>query len=124
MDQQRAAAPSGNLVISEEVIASIAVNAAKDVEGVAALLPRPVEVRNVLRPHEGIRRLVNIAAADNEIRIHLYLRLRSGARLPVVCDRVQASVKDAVQSMTGRVVSRVDVSVLGIDFSKKMDQKQ
>ena len=30
MDQQRAAAPSGNLVISEEVIASIAVNAAKD----------------------------------------------------------------------------------------------
>ncbi|HIR52980.1 MAG TPA: Asp23/Gls24 family envelope stress response protein [Candidatus Onthovicinus excrementipullorum] len=124
MDNQRASAPSGNLVISEEVIASIAVNAAKDVEGVASLVPRPANVRTALHFGEGVQRLVNIAVADNEIRIHLYLRLKSGAKLPFVCDRVQSRVKDAVQSMTGRIVSRVDVSVLGIDFSQKMDHQE
>lgn len=124
MNNQRATAPSGSLVISEEVIASIAVNAAKDIDGVAALVPRPVDVRSALRLGEGVQRFVTIAAADNEIRIHLYIRLKSGAKLPVVCDKVQSSVKDAVQSMTGKIVSRVDVSVMGIDFSRKMDPEQ
>ena len=123
MKNQSASALSGSLVISEEVIASIAVNAAKDVNGVAALLPRPADVRSALRIREGIQRFVGIAAADNELRLHLYIRLKSGAKLPAVCEKVQSGVKDAVQSMTGKVVSRVDVSVLGIDFSQKMDQE-
>lgn len=124
MDNQRASTPSGNLVISEEVIGAIAVNAAKDVEGVAALLPRPADVRSALRIGDGVLRLVNIAAVDSEIKIHLYIKLKSGAKLPLVCEKVQTRVKDAVQSMTGRVVSRVDVSVLGIDFTQKVENEQ
>lgn len=124
MDNQRTSAPAGNLVISEEVIASIAANAAKDIDGVAALLPRPADVRSALRIGDGVRRLVNIAAVDNEIKIHLYIKLKSGARLPLVCEKVQGSVKDAVQSMTGRIVSHVDVSVLGIDFTQKVENKE
>lgn len=124
MDNQRTSAPAGNLVISEEVIASIAANAAKDIDGVAALLPRPADVRSALRIGDGVRRLVSIAAVDNEIKIHLYIKLKSGARLPLVCEKVQSSVKDAVQSMTGRIVSRVDVSVLGIDFAQKVENKE
>lgn len=124
MDNQRTSTPAGNLVISEEVIASIAVNAARDIDGVAALLPRPADVRSALRIGDGVLRLVNIAAVDNEIKIHLYIKLKSGAKLPLVCEKVQSSVKDAVQSMTGRVVSRVDVSVLGIDFTQKVENKE
>lgn len=124
MDNQRTSAPAGNLVISEEVIASIAANAAKDIDGVAALLPRPADVRSALRIGDGVRRLVNIAAVDNEIKIHLYIKLKSGSRLPLVCEKVQGSVKDAVQSMTGRIVSHVDVSVLGIDFTQKVENKE
>ena len=124
MDNQRTSTPAGNLVISEEVIASIAVNAARDIDGVAALLPRPADVRSALRIGDGVLRLVNIAAVDNEIKVHLYIKLKSGAKLPLVCEKVQSSVKDAVQSMTGRVVSRVDVSVLGIDFTQKVENKE
>lgn len=124
MDNQRTSTPAGNLVISEEVIASIAANSARDIDGVAALLPRPADVRSALRIGDGVLRLVNIAAVDNEIKIHLYIKLKSGAKLPFVCEKVQSSVKDAVQSMTGRVVSRVDVSVLGIDFTQKVENKE
>lgn len=124
MDNQRTSTPAGNLVISEEVIASIAANSARDIDGVAALLPRPADVRSALRIGDGVLRLVNIAAVDNEIKIHLYIKLKSGAKLPLVCEKVQSSVKDAVQSMTGRVVSRVDVSVLGIDFTQKVENKE
>lgn len=93
MDNQRTSAPAGNLVISEEVIASIAANAAKDIDGVAALLPRPADVRSALRIGDGVRRLVSIAAVDNEIKIHLYIKLKSGARLPLVCERYRAASK-------------------------------
>lgn len=124
MENPKTSVPAGNLVISEEVIGSIAVNAARDVEGVAALLPRPAGVRSALRLGDGVLRLVDISAADSEVKIRLYIKLKSGAKLPQVCEKVQGRVKDAVQSMTGRVVSRVDISVLGIDFAQKVESEQ
>ena len=77
---------SSEYVISEEVLATIAANAAKDVEGVARLGSRPADLIDLVHT----------------------------AKIQEVCRNVQTAVKEAIQNMTGRVVTRVDVSVTGI----------
>ena len=51
---------------------------------------------------------------DYDIRVHVYIDLVSTAKIQPVCKAVQDAVKQAIQNMTGRVVTRVDVSVTGI----------
>ena len=46
--------------------------------------------------------------------LHVYIDLVHTAKIQEVCRNVQTAVKEAIQNMTGRVVTRVDVSVTGI----------
>ena len=39
----------------------------------------------------------------------------------VVSERIQRSVKEAVQNMTGIVVAKVNIFVVGIDFEEKAE---
>ncbi len=61
---------------------------------------------------------VRVTTADNEIKLHLYINIASNAKIPVVCSSVQQAVKNAVQSMTGRIVTKVNISIAGIDFNE------
>ena len=109
----------GGLVISDEVIAAIAVNAAKDIDGVAGFVPRAPGLVRVALGLGADSRCVRVLSGENEIRISVNILLADGARIPVVAAAVQRGVKNAVQSMTGRVVSRVDVGIAGIEFDKQ-----
>lgn len=51
---------------------------------------------------------------ENETIVDVYLNLRLGARIPDVAGEVQHSVKVAVQSMTGKPVTKVNIHVAGI----------
>ena len=55
---------------------------------------------------------------ENEIKLHLYLLLKGGTKIPAVSAQVQRAVKNAVQNMTGRVVTKVNISIVGVDFSE------
>ena len=103
----------GGLVISDEVLAAIAVAAARSVEGVSAIVPRASELTRVLKKD---LRFVKITGSEAEISIELLLRLRADARLVTVAGRVQRVVKEALQSMTGRAVARVNLKIMGVDF--------
>ncbi|NCC87228.1 MAG: Asp23/Gls24 family envelope stress response protein [Clostridia bacterium] len=109
---------SGGLVISEEVIASIAMNAAEDVEGVSSFALRPTDVQTVFKIGGESLKHVKVTIVDNEIKLHLYINIASNAKIPIVCASVQQAVKNAVQSMTGKMVTKVNVSVAGIDFNE------
>ena len=91
MEENKTVDNIGNLVISEDVIASIALNAAKDVEGVSSFAARTPDVHSTFKLGEG--------AAD-----------------------IQKNVKNAVQSMTGKMVSKVNVSIAGMDIKPESEK--
>ncbi|MDR3314185.1 MAG: Asp23/Gls24 family envelope stress response protein [Oscillospiraceae bacterium] len=114
MDDHDTGEPFSGLVISDEVLAAIAVTAAKDVDGVSALVPR-ADVTRLLRTGDSLR-YVKIGGGEADILLHLAIRIRAGARISSVAGELQKEVKNAVQNMTGRAVAKVNVSIAGADF--------
>ena len=106
------------VVVFEEVIAAIALNAAKDVEGVSGFAARPRDLQALLHIGDDMLKSVRVWVNENEIKLHLYLLLKGGTKIPAVSAQVQRAVKNAVQNMTGRVVTKVNISIVGVDFSE------
>ena len=107
----------GSVIISEEVLASIATNAAKDVDGVSSFSNRPVDVVSTIRSGSlKVMSPVRVHQNGDDINISIYLNLEPNKKIRNVSQSVQKNVKEAVQNMTGRLVSKVNVIVAGIDF--------
>lgn len=113
---------SGNLVISDEVIATIAVTATKDIDGVSGLLSHPKNIQNVLKMGDGDLKYVDVVSTEADVKIQMNLEIKNGVRIPAVASEVQSAVKSAVQSMTGKVVSRVDINIASIVFENEPEQ--
>ena len=112
------AAPPGSVRVANEVIASIAAMAAREVEGV-----EDVDEANARHfgdwikretAHRGVR-----VVLDTEQKLHLdvFLTVDSGAILRDVAERVQDNVIEAVQRMLGLEVAEVNVFVSSIAFA-------
>ncbi len=113
----------GDLVLSEEVVAKIASVAAKDVPGVRGVVAAPADIKGLLRKARSIP-AVKVTNMENAMTIDISLRLAPGARIPDVAQAVQNGVKNAVQSMTGRVVGKVNVTIQDIDLSEEPARKK
>ena len=109
MEENKTVDNIGNLVISEDVIAAIALNAAKDVEGVSSFAARTPDVHSILRFGEDAIKSVRVLPSDNGVKIYIHVNITPGSE-------IQKNVKNAVQSMTGKMVSKVNVSIAGIDI--------
>ena len=110
---------SSELIISEEVIATIAANAVKDVDGVAGLGTKPVDIVSMFKPSTDGLKYVDVTVTSYDIRIHVYVILYSDHKISEVSSEIQRSVKQSIQNMTGRVVTRVDVAVTGCTVKNK-----
>ena len=102
----------GSCIISEDVIATIASTAALEVQGVASMAQRPTDIRGLIS--SSAAKSVKVVNNENETIIDVYVNLRLGARIQDVAGDVQHGVKVAVQSMTGKPVTKVNVHVAGI----------
>ena len=107
---------SGNLVISEDVIASIAVTASKDIEGVSGFASKPVKLQNFYKISDSASKSVEVTMTETDIKIHIYIKVTQDAKIPLVAEKVQQNIKNAVQNMTGTMVSEVDVTVSTVDL--------
>ncbi|MBQ8980923.1 MAG: Asp23/Gls24 family envelope stress response protein [Eubacterium sp.] len=109
----------GSVIISEDVLASIATNAAKDVDGVSSFSNRPVDVVSTIKSGSfKVMSPVRIHQNGDDITISIYLNLEPNKKIRAVSQNVQSNVKEAVQNMTGKLVSKVNVIVAGIDFEE------
>lgn len=117
MDDRQYTAPEGRCIISEEVIATIASTAALEVEGVAGLATRVPELRNLMG--SAASKAVAVINNENETVVDIYLNLKEGVRIPDVAGEVQREIKSAVQSMTGKPVTKINVHVAGIVLESK-----
>ncbi len=107
---------SGNLVISEDVIASIAVNASKDVEGVSGFAQRPINLQNFYKLADSASKYVDVTMSDTDIKVHIYVKVTQDAKIQPLAEKVQQNIKTAVQNMTGMMVSTVDVTISTADI--------
>lgn len=115
----------GELIISDEVVSSIAVNAAKDVDGVSSFHSGPVDVVNTIKQGSlKVMSPVRLIQDGDIFSISIYINLKPGVNFQTVATEVQSVVKEAVQNMTGKLVNKVNVIVAGIDFNESNDSDE
>ena len=107
-----------NLKISEDVVASIATIAAKEVEGVAELAVAPANLKGLFKS-KSIKTSVEVDLNDGVAIIDIYLKIKYGAKVQPVSNEIQKKVKDSVQNMTGIAVSKVNIHISGILIEDK-----
>jgi uncharacterized alkaline shock family protein YloU len=93
----------GEAVISHDVLASYAADAARQVDGVHGLVDGP-------RRHEGVR----VAEVDGAMAVEVHLSLDWGATAPDVAAEVQSRVVRYVVGTARLPVASVDVVVAWI----------
>jgi len=108
---------AGSLKISSDVVASIAEYAAKEVEGVCCLAPIVSNLGGWLLEKQTIKP-VSIHMNDGIATIDIRLLVEPNAKVPVLSRKLQEAVKDAVQSMTGIIVSNVNLYIAGVGMPR------
>ncbi len=91
----------GELVISNEVISSIDINAAKDVDGISSFYTGPVDVVSTIK--QGSLRVmspVRIMQDGDDFNISIYVNIAPGKKFQTVATEVQTAVKESIQNMT------------------------
>ncbi len=95
---------NGTVSINEEVITTVAAAALRDVEGV-------VNAKND-------KKAIRVTIGENSVAVDCGLVLLYGHSVVEIAKNVQNAVSNAIESMTGLKVSRVDVNVTGISMNK------
>lgn len=109
----------GSLKVSNEVIIKIAELAATEITGVASknqhlvVAETPIDIANkFITP-------IRVRLANDSCEIDISIVTVQGNKAVTVSEKVQESVKSAVQNMTGIAVSKVNVKVMGIQVKNE-----
>ncbi len=110
----------GKVVLSEEVIATIAGVAATECYGIVGMAARRVsDGLAELLGRENLARGVEVTLDGDRVSIELHVVVGYGTRIPEVARNVIDKVKYTVESSTGLKVTRVHVNVQGIRVSPR-----
>lgn len=106
----------GSLKISEEVIATIARLASDEIDGIESIgMPPQTSIRKLfLRPNRINPIKIDLIGEVAEVSLNVVIKY--GHKITTVAENVQSAVKEAVQSMTGIPVSKVNVNISGVSF--------
>ena len=113
--------PNGSLKISQDVIAAIAKYAADEIEGIYSLTASRLSIKNLNK--NSIKKIstkpVLINVNDEIATIDISVIVKAGCKIRPVAENLQKAVKDAVQTMCGITVAKVNVHVEGIQFEEE-----
>ena len=105
----------GEVMIADDVIATIAGLAATEVEGVSSMQGN---VTNELVGKLGMKNLtkgVHIKVTEAGVAVDLSVQMRYGYSIPKTCKVIQEKVKTAIENMVGLSVEVVNVHIVGVD---------
>ena len=106
----------GNLVISDEAVSSIVINAAKDVAGVIGFSNRPADVVTTIKKGSlKVMSPVRVLQDGDDLNISVYIVIESGKKIQPIAEEIQKAVKESVQNMTGKLVSKVNVIIASVE---------
>ena len=106
--------------ISDDVVQIIAGIAASEVEGVHALGNTIAGgIAEFLGGKKAVSRGVKAEIKENTAVIDVHIVVSYGVRIPDVAWNVQEKVKDAVETMTGLEILKVNINIDGIHIEKE-----
>ena len=113
---------NGAVKISEDVIASIVITAATEVDGVARVYQKiqPATKTAVPSCKHSVKG-VAITTLSDGVDLTVQIEVKLGYKIPDVSATVQKNVAESVKNMTGLVVNHVNVVVLGIVDATKSE---
>ncbi len=110
----------GKIQIADEVIAIIAGIAATEVEGVAGMSGNlSGDIVLEVLGKKNLSKGVKITVGQKEVSIDLNMVIKFGEKIPKVALEVQKRVQSAVETMTGLVVTDINLNITGIHFGKE-----
>lgn len=110
------------LSVNTQVLEKMAEIAAKEIEGVAGISKKAVDIKGAVKTKSAFKGVVaeNINGA---IKITVYICVKADVEVRKIAEAVQANVKDKIQTMTGSAVTAVKVVVADIDFPKAEEEE-
>lgn len=106
---------NGNVMISENVVATIVAHALTEVEGVGSLGIKPdIGIQDFDSKKHWGKSLKVMIAEDNTLAIDCSLMISYGYSVVDVAAAVQQSITNNVESMTGVKITNVNVNICGI----------
>lgn len=105
----------GEIMIADDVIATIAGVAATEVEGVFAMQGN---ITNELVGKLGMKNLtkgIHVNLTEDGVTVDLSVQMCYGYSIPKTCKEVQEKVKSAIENMVGLTVNVVNVHIVGVD---------
>ncbi len=104
---------NGRVMISEDVVAAIAVHSLNDIEGFAGLATKPgTDIAELFgMKNKGIKVTIT---EENELQIDCNVLVAYGQSVVTMAKTIQETVAGAVESTTNAKVLSVNVNVCGI----------
>ncbi|WP_408954652.1 Asp23/Gls24 family envelope stress response protein [Natroniella sp. ANB-PHB2] len=106
----------GAIRIANEVVSIIAGLAATEVEGVAGMSGGLAGGIAEMLGRKNLTKGVKVEVGETEAAIDLYVIMNYGVSIPDVSWKIQESVKNAIENMTGLDVVEVNIHVQGVSF--------
>ncbi|REJ19886.1 MAG: Asp23/Gls24 family envelope stress response protein [Paenibacillaceae bacterium] len=107
---------SGNIRISDDVVATIAGMAALETPGIAGMSGGISEGLAKRLSGKNVQKGVSVEVGQLEAAIDLRVIVQFGIPIQSVCRQLQDNVRQAVENMTGLHVVEVNVKVEGVAF--------
>lgn len=105
----------GNVMISEDVVATIVARALSEVEGVGSLGIKPgITLADFTVKNNWAKGLKITIAEDDSLSIECGIMVYYGSNVVEVAKEVQESVASSIENITGAKVTSVAVNICGI----------
>ncbi|MBC7075469.1 MAG: Asp23/Gls24 family envelope stress response protein [Syntrophomonadaceae bacterium] len=114
----------GVIRIADEVVATVAGLAAKDVEGVAAMSGGWGSELVEKLGRKSFGKGIKVEVSGDNTAIDIFIVVEFGYAIPKVAENVQKEVKMAVETMTGLNVTAVDVHIVGVSMKKSEAEEE
>ena len=105
------------LSVNTQVLEKMAEIAAKEIDGVTAIVKKAVDIKGAVKTKSALKGVV-AENVNGAIKITVYVSVKRDANVRTVCEAVQANVKEKIQTMTGTAVTSVNVVAADITFDK------
>ena len=110
---------TGDIKISDDVIATLAVKAAKEIEGITGMVGGIVgNIAAAVLGKKDASRGVDVDMKEGVATVTLHVKVKYGVKIPEIAWKVQENVKTMVESITGITVDKINISVEAVDFTE------
>lgn len=112
----------GIVKISDEVVGVIAGLATTEIKGIVGMSTGITGgITQILSGKKNLSKGVKVNVGENSASIDLFVVVEYGVKIPELALQVQENVKKAVETMTGLIVSEVNIHVQNVVVPKPAD---